>query len=94
MEMTTLARTAKQRVVMLAYPDAQLLDISGPLQVFASASEILMRTKRASAPSYSTTIVARKRGALRTSSGIELIAASMKDVDPASIDTLLVTGVP
>ena len=28
-----------RRIELLAYPDAQLLDVTGPLQVFASAND-------------------------------------------------------
>ncbi|TIU40037.1 MAG: AraC family transcriptional regulator, partial [Mesorhizobium sp.] len=32
-------RPAMRRIEILAYPDIQLLDVSGPLQVFASAND-------------------------------------------------------
>ena len=41
-----------RRVAMLAYHDAQLLDISGPLQVFATASRLIARSPRAGAQPY------------------------------------------
>lgn len=77
---------------MLAYPDAQLLDISGPLQVFATASQNAVRSAQAEAPPYEVVLLAREPGPLRTCSGIELLARGIADVDPASLDTLLVSG--
>jgi transcriptional regulator GlxA family with amidase domain len=77
---------------MVAYPDAQLLDITGPLQVFATASRILAGSPREGAHPYDVVVLARDAGPVRTCSGIELLARGIADVDPASIDTLLISG--
>jgi transcriptional regulator GlxA family with amidase domain len=88
-----LAETeSPRRVAMLAYPDAQLLDITGPLQVFATATKLLDRSPRAGAHPYEVFVVAREEGPLRTCSGIEILARGIADIDPASIDTLLISG--
>ena len=78
-------------VTMLAYPDAQILDITGPLEVFARTARWLGDHRYTKGPAYQVEIVAECAGPLRTSSGLELIAARRyQDVD--STDTLLVTG--
>ncbi len=56
------------RVVMLAFEGAQILDITGPLQMFAAANVGLKRT------AYDIVIAARKAGAVTTSSGMKLVA--------------------
>jgi transcriptional regulator GlxA family with amidase domain len=83
---------AARRIAMLAFPDALLLDIAGPLQVFASASAVLAAAGREDAPAYSVEVLARRGGPLRTSAGIEILARGLRNADPAAIDTLLVSG--
>jgi len=43
---------------MLGFPDAQILDIAGPLEVFARASRWLTDEGLADAPAYEITLVA------------------------------------
>ncbi|RWX60602.1 AraC family transcriptional regulator, partial [Mesorhizobium sp. M2A.F.Ca.ET.039.01.1.1] len=45
-----------RRIEILAYPDIQLLDVSGSLQVFASANDF--RTQAGEAPAYDVVVVA------------------------------------
>ena len=82
-----MARPSAQRhVVIVAYPDVQSLDVTGPLEVFAAANAA------GATPAYATTVVSPAGGTLRTSSGLGLVAdRSIADHhDP--IDTLLVAG--
>ena len=48
-----LARTGSQRrarrIVMLAFPDAQIIDITGPLEVFGRAARLLIDARLARA---------------------------------------------
>jgi transcriptional regulator GlxA family with amidase domain len=76
---------------MLAFPDAQILDVTGPLEVFAIASRLL--AERASAdPGYAVEIVAAEAGPVRMSSGLEIVASrALRDVR-GRLDTLLVAG--
>ncbi|WP_309087823.1 DJ-1/PfpI family protein [Phenylobacterium sp.] len=79
------------RVMMLAFPDAQVLDVTGPLEVFSRTSRWLIEAGRTAAPAYEIELVARRAGPLRTSSGLELTATrALADADPA--DILLVAG--
>ncbi|TIW80814.1 MAG: AraC family transcriptional regulator, partial [Mesorhizobium sp.] len=61
-----------RRIEILAYPDIQLLDVSGPLQVFASANDF--RTQAGEAPAYDVVVVAASPR-IRTSSGLVVEAA-------------------
>lgn len=76
------------RVEILAFPRVQLLDVAGPLQVFATANERLGR-----APPYATQVVAAAGPSLAASAGLHLVAAPLPEVETA-IDTLLVAGGP
>jgi transcriptional regulator GlxA family with amidase domain len=76
---------------MVGFPDAQILDITGPLEVFARASRWLREHASLAADAYRVELVASKAGPLRTSGGIELIASrAWRDVHDAQ--TLLVAG--
>lgn len=76
---------------MFAYADAQILDVTGPLEVFGRAGRWLRDKAITPDLAYTVEIVAREAGPIRTSSGIRLIAErAFREVKSA--DTLLVTG--
>jgi transcriptional regulator GlxA family with amidase domain len=76
---------------MLAYDGAQILDITGPLEVFARTSRWLQDNGRCNGPVYKVEIVKDQAGLVTTSSGLQLVAnRSWRDV--RVVDTLLVTG--
>ena len=76
-------------VAILAMPGVQLLDVSGPMDVFAEANA------QAGAPAYRLLVGASAPGPLVSSSGLRLtpdfVAGPDTDVE---IDTLLVAGRP
>lgn len=76
------------RVEILAYPDIQLLDVSGPLQVFASANDFRMQAGEP-APYEATVVAASPR--IRTSAGLVLETAALPQ-HGSRIDTLIVPG--
>ncbi|QDW67879.1 GlxA family transcriptional regulator [Luteimonas granuli] len=79
------------RVGMLVYPDAQLLDIAGPLEVFARTARWLQARRCLAVPAYSVELVAASAGPVATSSGIAVVARHGFETEEA-FDTLLVTG--
>lgn len=79
------------RVVMLAFPQAQVLDVTGPLEVFARTARWLAEHRGRRVPAYEIELVAAKAGPLPTSGGLQLVATARYDrARPA--DTLLVAG--
>lgn len=84
-------------VVVLAFEDVQLLDVAGPVQVFASANEILCGTRGApshGAP-YRIAVVSRRGGPVRSSSGLPLFTQPIaKAVGNKRVDTLILPGGP
>ena len=79
-------------VAMVAFADAQILDVVGPLEVFSRAARLLSDEGRRGPLPYAVEILAAKRGWLVTSSGIGLLAnRSFHDVR-GGIDTLFVSG--
>jgi transcriptional regulator GlxA family with amidase domain len=88
-------KTARVRrphhVVMLAYPDVQILDVTGPLEVFSRATRWMQDNGVRPDPAYRVEVVAPRAGSLVTSCGVRLVAErAWRDV--ASADTLLVAG--
>jgi transcriptional regulator GlxA family with amidase domain len=76
-------------VVVLALPGVQLLDVSGPLDVFAEANAQLGREV------YQLFVAGQKPGSIRSSSGVRLVPDRIigRDGDER-LDTLLVAGRP
>src|SRR5215468_4748818 len=81
---------APHRILLLAFPNGQLLDIAGPLQVFAGANDELSRQV------YRTEIAAPQAGPFATSSGVRLVAdisfSQFTNKRLARIHTLITVG--
>jgi transcriptional regulator GlxA family with amidase domain len=77
---------------MVAFPGAQILDITGPLEVFAQANRAVEAASGRPAPPYGVEIAAHAAGPLATSGGLRLVADhALRDVR-GSLDTLMVAG--
>src|SRR5258708_37837563 len=84
-------RRRPHHVVRLAYPDAQILDVTGPLEVFGRAARWMRDRGLRRDPAYRVEIVAPRAGAFTTSSGVRLVAERAYRA-VTSADTLLVAG--
>ena len=87
----TTTYTARN-VVMIAYPDAHILDIVGPLEVLTGAK--LFLGDDAPEP-YNVKVVAAKAGPFSTTSGLTLQADesfAQAHEEDAKIDTLIISG--
>jgi transcriptional regulator GlxA family with amidase domain len=80
---------AAKTVYVLAFANAQVLDVTGPLQVFSSANDLL-RQRGLPAP-YVATVIAAPGGPLQTSAGLALVAEPLPAEDAPS-DTLIISG--
>jgi transcriptional regulator GlxA family with amidase domain len=74
---------------VLTYPAVQLLDVSGPVQVFASANDLVVNA--GGAPPYLLKVVAQGGDSATASAGVTLAAGPLTKCDEA-LDTLLVAG--
>ncbi len=80
---------AARVIAIVAMPGVQLLDVSGPLDVFAEANV------QARKDVYRLLIVAKTAGHIRSSSGVRLVPdLAIGDAMGVKIDTLLVAGCP
>lgn len=93
MKSSSRARTHPKphRVVMLGFPQAQVLDITGPLEVFSRTARWLAEHRGTQTPAYVTEFIAARAGPVVMSNGLQLVAprryAAVNDAD-----TLLVAG--
>ena len=78
-----------RRIEILAFPGVQLLDVAGPLQVFATANVIA--TKSGGAAPYDLQVFAPKGATVTTSAGLGLVTAPLPRTR-STLDTLLVAG--
>ncbi len=80
---------APRTVAILALPGVQLLDVAGPLDVFAEANV------QSGQDAYDLALVGVERGPITTSSGRRLLADLALPLDASvTVDTLLVAGAP
>jgi len=82
--------SSTRRIFMLAFPDCQILDVVGPMQMFAGANvDLAMQA-------YSLALVAPASGPFKTSSGMRMVAdLALADLAPETLgatDTIIVAG--
>lgn len=84
-----MSSTAR-RLIFVLFDGCLLLDFAGPLQVFELACE----TARDGEQPYAWQVASRAGGAVRTSSGMEVMTTALADCDAGDVDTLIVGGGP
>jgi transcriptional regulator GlxA family with amidase domain len=77
-----------RRVWIVAFPGAQVLDVTGPWEVFALAN----RAGGTRAPRYAVSVVAPSAGAIATSGGLALVAQRTLAQATGPVDTVIVAG--
>ncbi len=73
-------------IALLAFPDCQALDVTGPAVVFDAGNCALDRAH------YKVHILSAQGGAIQTNSSVALMTRPIADLSPRSIDTLLIAG--
>src|SRR5262249_1850799 len=77
-----------RRIEIMAFPEVQLLDVAGPLQVFASANEL---ARAAGEPVPYELVVVAERPLVVASGGLGLAGQKLSK-SSTRIDTLIVAG--
>lgn len=81
----------QRKIACLVFPDVMSLDVTGPVQVFASANVELQRQGRAAV--YQPLLLGESLEPVASSCGIRLgVDACWHGLAPAELDTLLVPG--
>lgn len=85
-----------RRIAMVVYPDCEIVDVTGPMDVFCFANYALRLAGRIAETDsvYSLSLIAEQAGPVRTASGMRLYADLAYEDVPDGIDTLMVTGAP
>ena len=85
------ART--RRILLLAAPGSQILDVAGPFQVFTRACELLQTQHPGSTPIYSVEVITcSPKALLVTNCGLQIVAHETFRGVRGEIDTLLIAG--
>ncbi len=96
MESSRSPRTASpRRIVIVTFPGLQPLDVVGPAEVFAGASDLTASwvEGEATSPAYEVEVVAEEAGPLSgRTSGYAIVPAKTIDRCRGPIDTLIVAG--
>lgn len=79
-----------RRVAILIFDGVQTLDVTGPLEVFATAARLAAAPGRA--PVYTTEILAPRAGVVTSRSGLRLLPDRAIGAVRGRIDTLIVAG--
>ncbi|KIZ45315.1 MULTISPECIES: GlxA family transcriptional regulator [Rhodopseudomonas] len=82
---------ASRSIELLAFASVQLLDVSGPLQVFATTNELAL--KAGGVAPYALRVVTRDGQPVTASAGLELATSPLPSLK-APVDTLLIAGGP
>ncbi|MDB6015180.1 MAG: transcriptional regulator, AraC family [Gammaproteobacteria bacterium] len=84
-------RSRPHRVAMLVYPNVQILDVTGPLEVFARTARWLQEHGRVRQSAYEISLIAPTAGLVVSSGGLALnVESSYRQA--RSADTLLISG--
>jgi transcriptional regulator GlxA family with amidase domain len=78
-----------KRVIFVVYPDLQILDLTGPFEVFALANRLASSDGR---NCYELEVVSADGLPVRSSSGLEVASHVSIDASVGPIDTLVVVG--
>lgn len=81
-----------RRIGFLVFPDCEVLDVLGPFETFFFADHWLTRLGRTAEPGYQPVIIADTPGAVRTMSGVEIVATHRYSEIEDGLDTLVVAG--
>jgi transcriptional regulator GlxA family with amidase domain len=80
-----------RRIAMVGFDGIQVLDVTGPLEVFSRAGRLLVERGETAAPPYEVVLAARHAGPVKASSGLALVASATL-AELGEVDTLLVSG--
>jgi transcriptional regulator GlxA family with amidase domain len=78
-------------VGIYVYDEVEVLDFAGPLEVFTTASRVLLRAAPSSPPPFAVTLIADRKRTVRARTGLR-IEADAGFADHAPLDVLLVPG--
>ena len=86
---------SKVRTVgVVGYDGVELLDLTGPLDVFAMANALLLAAGIVDEVAYKMAVIAKKEGVVTSSSGLRIVVDQAYVDVSDGIDTLVIPGSP
>lgn len=85
-----MTQTDTLHIVLLAFENANVLDIAGPLEAFSQARGMLAPQCRTP---YRLVVASTRGGSIRTSSGLQIFTEPLARFEDTPIDTFLVPGI-
>lgn len=86
--------SAPRRIALVAYPDFEPLDLTGPFSVFAGTAHWLREAQGVKTETYTVEVIGAEVGLLRASGGLGIMVDRSFRTIREGIDTLLVVGGP
>jgi len=83
-----------RRIALVAYPDFEPLDLTGPFSVFTGADYWLRKVRGRETKAYTVEVIGAEVGPLRAAGGLGVLADRSFHAIRGEIDTLLVVGGP
>jgi len=83
-----------RRIGFLVYPEVEILDLFGPLDVFLYADRWRLMTGKFSARGYEILVIAAEPGPVKGAGGPQIVAEHGCDQAIDDLDTLIVPGSP
>ena len=81
-------------ISIVTYPGVEIIDLTGPMEVFAFANNALERSGVCSEPAYPMQVLAANPGPVMSSCGLQIIADKAYSHVQDGIDTLLIRRHP
>ncbi len=76
----------------VAFPEVEILDVCGPLDVFSWTNHWLRRTGKVNEPGYHLEVLAAQPGPMATLAGVQIVANRAYQEIDGTLDTLIVAG--
>src|SRR5580704_18837878 len=89
---TKAAEWSTRRIALLIFPRVHLMNLAGPLDVFARASQALTRAGKRHSHAYEIQLLTMDEMPLVTASGLSLVAGRQWTQALTPIDTLLLVA--
>jgi transcriptional regulator GlxA family with amidase domain len=83
-----------RRIGFLIFPEIEMIDLCGPMDVFVHADNWMHLTGRVHEPGYEIVVIAKEAGPVRSAGGLQIMAARSFADDIKELDTLIVPGSP
>lgn len=76
----------------IVFPEVEILDVCGPLDVFERTNQRLRRTGKVNEPVYHLEVLAAQPGPVATQGGVQIVADRTYQEIDGGLDTLIVAG--